>query len=52
MTILTGHTHYVMSASFHPDDEDLIVSASLDNTIRIWDFKRLREKNQQYSSGG
>ena len=36
-SVLTGHSHYVMCAQFHPT-EDLIVSASLDQTIRVWDF--------------
>ena len=34
--MLTGHNHYVMCAAFHPKD-DLIVSASLDQTVRVWD---------------
>ncbi|MBQ2396304.1 MAG: WD40 repeat domain-containing protein, partial [Bacteroidales bacterium] len=33
---LTGHTHYVESASYSPDGTK-IVSASGDNTIKIWD---------------
>lgn len=32
-----------MSALFHPK-EDLIVSASLDQTVRIWDFSGLKKK--------
>ena len=36
-SVLTGHNHYVMCAQFHPT-EDLIVSASLDQTVRIWDM--------------
>lgn len=35
--VLTGHNHYVMSANFHPK-EDLVVSASLDQTVRVWDI--------------
>ena len=38
-----GHNHYVMSASFHPKD-DLVVSASLDQTVRVWDISGLRKK--------
>ena len=36
VSVLTGHNHYVMCASFHPK-EDLVVSASLDQTVRVWD---------------
>lgn len=36
-SVLTGHNHYVMCAQFHPT-EDLIVSASLDQTVRVWDI--------------
>lgn len=43
LSVLTGHNHYVMSASFHPT-EDLIVSASLDQTVRVWDTTGLRKK--------
>lgn len=42
--VLTGHNHYVMSAQFHPKD-DMIVSASLDQTVRVWDITGLRKKN-------
>ena len=53
VTTLTGHTHYVMCAQFHPK-EDLVVSASLDNTIRIWDVFNVRKKSaaSRGSSGG
>lgn len=33
-----------MSAAFHPKD-DLIVSASLDQTVRVWDISGLRKKH-------
>jgi coatomer protein complex subunit alpha (xenin) len=36
--VLTGHNHYVMSASFHPRD-DLVLSASLDQSVRVWDIQ-------------
>ncbi|CAB1326504.1 unnamed protein product [Coregonus sp. 'balchen'] len=42
--VLTGHNHYVMCAQFHPS-EDLVVSASLDQTVRVWDISGLRKKN-------
>ena len=37
-----------MCATFHPDDT-LIASASLDQTVRIWDFSKLKEKSMQKS---
>ncbi|KAG6854100.1 hypothetical protein C0991_010514 [Blastosporella zonata] len=50
IAVLTGHSHYVMSAQFHPKD-DLIVSASMDQTVRVWDISGLR-KGSQHSGGG
>lgn len=44
MAVLTGHSHYCMSAMFSPN-EDLVVSASLDQTIRVWDISSLRQKS-------
>lgn len=41
---MTGHNHYVMCAQFHPK-EDLIVSASLDQSVRVWDISGLRKKH-------
>ena len=35
-----------MAATFHPEDT-LLASASLDQTIRIWDFSKLKEKSMQ-----
>ena len=35
-----------MCAQFHPK-EDLVVSASLDQTVRVWDITGLRKKNIQ-----
>jgi coatomer protein complex subunit alpha (xenin) len=43
LSVLTGHNHYVMCAQFHPK-EDLVLSASLDQTVRVWDFSGLRKK--------
>jgi coatomer protein complex subunit alpha (xenin) len=43
IAVLTGHNHYVMCATFHPK-EDLVVSASLDQTVRVWDISGLRKK--------
>lgn len=42
--VLTGHCHYVMCAQFHPK-EDLVVSASLDQSVRVWDISGFRKKN-------
>lgn len=39
-SVLAGHSHFVMCAQFHPS-EDLIVSASLDQTVRVWDISGL-----------
>ena len=44
ISVLTGHNHYVMCAQFHPS-EDLLVSASLDQTVRVWDISGLRKKS-------
>lgn len=41
---MTGHNHYVMCAQFHPT-EDLVVSASLDQSVRVWDISGLRKKH-------
>jgi coatomer subunit alpha len=47
---LTGHTHYVMSALFHPKD-DLVVSASMDQTVRVWDISALRKGSPNTGPG-
>lgn len=44
---LTGHNHYVMCAKFHPTDHRLVVSASLDKTIRLWDISLLQGRQQE-----
>ncbi len=46
-----GHNHYVMCAQFHPTD-DLVASASLDQTVRVWDISGLRKKNVAPGMGG
>ena len=43
ISVLTGHNHYVMCANFHPK-ENLVVSASLDLSVRVWDISGLRKK--------
>ena len=40
-----------MCAQFHPS-EDLVASASLDQTIRIWDVSGLRKKTVAPGAGG
>ena len=46
---MTGHNHYTMCAQFHPK-EDLIVSASLDQSVRVWDISGLRKKQSAPTS--
>ena len=43
LSVLAGHGHYVMCAQFHPT-KDLIISCSLDQTLRLWDFAQLKKK--------
>jgi coatomer protein complex subunit alpha (xenin) len=50
IAILTGHSHFVMSAFFHAE-KDLVVSTSMDQTIRVWDISGLRKGTPQQSSG-
>lgn len=33
-----GHTHRVTIVKFHPTANNILVSASLDFTIRVWDL--------------
>lgn len=37
LTLLTGHTHYVISLSFNSDGR-ILASSSYDDTIRLWDM--------------
>ncbi|KAK4948512.1 hypothetical protein LTR28_007419, partial [Elasticomyces elasticus] len=46
---MTGHNHYTMCAQFHPK-EDLVVSASLDQSVRVWDISGLRKKHSAPTS--
>lgn len=46
---MTGHNHYTMCAQFHPRD-DLVVSASLDQSVRVWDISGLRKKHSAPNS--
>lgn len=49
ISVLTGHNHYVMCATFAPSTakhaQNLVASASLDQSIRIWDISGLIKKN-------
>ena len=46
---MTGHNHYAMCAQFHPK-EDLVVSASLDQSVRVWDISGLVKKSSAPTS--
>lgn len=46
---MTGHNHYTMCAQFHPS-QDLVVSASLDQSVRVWDISGLRKKHSAPTS--
>src|SRR5260370_29333206 len=50
IAILTGHSNFVMSALFHPK-EDLVVSASMDQTVRVWDISGLRKSTPNSAPG-
>ena len=45
------HVGQVMCAHFHPK-EDLVVSASLDQTVRVWDTSGLRDKTVAIGTPG
>lgn len=34
----TGHTHYVMQLVINPKDNNTFATASLDKTIKVWQF--------------
>lgn len=38
-----------MAAAFHPT-KDLIVSCSLDQTLRLWDFSAIKNKSKRSST--
>ncbi len=38
LLILQGHTQFVKSVDFHPQDQNILVSGSWDRTIRLWDI--------------
>lgn len=41
--ILTGHQQRVTIVRYHPTAENILVSASMDNTVRVWDLKDFSE---------
>ncbi|KAI5659249.1 hypothetical protein M9H77_28042 [Catharanthus roseus] len=44
---LLGHLDYIRTVQFHHESPwiDLVVSASLDQTVRVWDIGALRKKS-------
>ncbi|KAE8221247.1 hypothetical protein CF326_g8598 [Tilletia indica] len=40
IAVLTGHNHCIMCARFHPK-ENLVVSASIDQAVHVWDISGL-----------
>lgn len=36
---LHGHTHFVKTVAFHPQNHNLLVSAGRDRTIKLWDLQ-------------
>jgi coatomer subunit beta' len=37
-TTVAGHTHYVMQLVINPKDNNTFATASLDKTIKVWQF--------------
>ena len=44
ITTLHGHTDSITKVIFHPLDDNLILSSSLDNTIRLWNLETNRQE--------
>lgn len=51
MTPLRGHTHNTISVTFSPDNK-MLVSGSVDGTIRLWDLASRQELPSFKPSGG
>jgi WD repeat-containing protein 70 len=47
MTNTKGHTMAVTAAQWHPQEKDLVMTASLDGTVRLWDLNSPRTFNDQ-----
>ncbi|KAH0871825.1 hypothetical protein HID58_078847 [Brassica napus] len=47
-----GHTDDVSSVVFHPTKDDIIVSASNDKTLRVWDTKSRAQLHTFHSNNG
>jgi len=39
MSVLKGHTDYINSIAYEPEKGDLILSASDDQTAKLWDLE-------------
>ena len=39
-TFLSGHTEKILFACFHPLAKDILMTASYDMTVRLWDLSR------------
>lgn len=44
-----GHTNTVTATSWHPKQDDMVISASLDGTCRIWDLNGKRSFDELQS---
>lgn len=39
-----GHVAAVSNALWHPNDKSLVLSSSIDGTVRIWDVKDVKKQ--------
>ena len=46
--VLTGHTEFVMDLSFSPSGQGILVSASFDNTCKLWNLNRFDLQSTSY----
>ena len=47
LSIIRKHTNHVTCVSFHPKVDILVMSASLDKTIYVWDVEKLKTKEEK-----